>query len=253
MRKFLLALVIMSAFSSCRILRPSMMLKTPKDYVFEQISDTMSSQEYHIAPTDAISFRILSNEGFKLVDISSTGGTGNNGGLTQSTIETTVELDGTIKVPLLGRIKVQGLTLREAEQMLETRFTEFYVGPYIILKVTNKRVAVFPGNAGVAKVILIPNNNTTVFEALALAGGITEDGKAYRVKLVRRTNSKLKVYLIDLSTIDGLKDGNTIVQANDIIYVDPRVRFGQRVSSEILPYLSIITTGFLIYTYYIRK
>ena len=252
MRKILVALVVISAFSSCRILRPSLMLKTPKDYVFDKANDSMTVQDYHIAPTDAISFRILSNEGFKLVDISNSGAGGNSVGLTQSTIETTVELDGTIKVPLIGRVKVQGLTLREAEQMLETRFTEFYVGPYIILKVTNKRVVVFPGNAGVAKVVPIPNNNTTVFEALALAGGITEDGKAYRVKLVRKTDLKPRVYLMDLSTIEGLKQGSTIVQANDIIYVEPRIRFGQRISAEILPYLSILTTGFLIYAYYIR-
>jgi len=249
MRKILLALVVMSAFSSCRLLRPSMMLKTPPNYAFDKVSDSMAIFEYHIAPTDAISFRILSNEGFKLVDIATT-----NTNLAISTIETTVELDGTVKLPLIGRIKLAGLTVREAEQMLETRFTEFYVGPYIIFKVTNKRVIIFPGNAGAARVIPVTNNNTTVFEALAMAGGISEDGKAYRVKLVRRTNLKQpKVYLMDLSTIDGLKDGNTIVQANDIIYVDPRVRFGQRVSSEILPYLSLITTGFLIYTYYIRK
>ncbi len=248
MRKILLALLVISAFSSCRVLRPSLMLKTPPNYVFEKVSDSMATQEYHIAPTDAISFRILSNEGFKLVDISTT-----TTNLAASTIETTVELDGSVKLPLIGRLKLEGLTVREAEQLLETRFTEFYVGPYILFKVTNKRVIVFPGNAGQARVVPIANNNTTVFEALALAGGITEDGRAYRVKLVRKASPKPKVYLMDLSTIDGLKQGNTIVQANDIIYVEPRIRVGQRITSEIFPYISLITTGFIIYTYYIRK
>jgi polysaccharide biosynthesis/export protein len=248
MRKVLLALAILSAFSSCRLLRPSLLLKTPPDYVFEKVSDSMATQDYRIAPTDAISFRILSNEGFKLVDISAT-----QVNLGVTTIETTVELDGTIKIPLVGRIKVQGLTIREAEQMLETRFSEFYIGPYILFKVTNRRVTVFPGNAGSARVIPINNNNTTVFEALALAGGITEDGKAYKVKLVRRTNNKPKVYLMDLSTIEGLKDGNTIVQANDIIYVEPRNRIGQRLSQEVVPYVSLLSTIFLIYSIYRTK
>jgi polysaccharide biosynthesis/export protein len=245
MRKVLLALVIISAFSSCRLIRPSLLLKTPPDYVFEKVSDSMAVQDYRIAPTDAISFRILSNEGFKLVDISAT-----QVNLAVTIIETTVELDGTIKIPLVGRVKVQGLTLREAEQLLETRFSEFYIGPYILFKVTNKRVIVFPGNAGAARVVPILNNNTTVFEALAFAGGVTEDGRAYRVKLVRKTNNKPKVYLMDLSTIDGLKDGNTIVQANDIIYVEPRNRIGQRLSQEIIPYTSLISTLFLIYSIY---
>ncbi len=247
MRKILLALILVSAFSSCKILRPSLMLKTPPNFVFEKVSDTMASQEYHIAPTDAVSFRILSNEGFKLVDISSTNST-----LAANTIETTVELDGTIKIPLIGRVKVQGLTIREAEQMLETRFTEFYVGPYILVRVTNKRVIIFPGNAGAARVVSINNNNTTVFEALALAGGVSEDGKAYKVKLVRKSSPKPKVYLMDLSTIDGLREGNTVVQANDIIYVEPRNRIGSRLSSEVIPYVSLLSSLFLIYSIYAR-
>lgn len=247
MRKVLLVIAVISVFSSCRLLRPSLMLKTPPNYVFEKVSDSMTVQEYHIAPTDAISFRILSNEGFKLVDISAA----NVNNLAISTIETTVELDGTVKIPLIGRVKVQGLTIREAEQMLETRFSEFYIGPYVLFRVTNKRVIVFPGNAGQARVVQIVNNNTTVFEALALAGGITEDGKAYKVKLVRRpTPLKSRVYLMDLSTIEGLREGNTIVQANDIIYVEPRNRVGQRVSSEIFPYVSILSSLFLIYSIY---
>ena len=245
MRKILLALIVISALSSCRLLRPSLMLKTPKDYVFDNVSDSMSTQEYRIAPTDAISFRILSNEGFKLVDINA-----NTTNLSISTIETTVELNGSVKLPLVGRIKLAGLTIKEAEQLLETRFTEFYVGPYVLFKVTNKRVIVFPGNAGQARVVPIANNNTTVFEALAMAGGVTEDGKAYKVKLVRKASPKPKVYLMDLSTIDGLKEGNTIVQANDIIYVEPRNRFGQRINNEILPYVSIITTLILVYEIY---
>jgi polysaccharide export outer membrane protein len=144
MRKVLLLFIAILSLSSCRILRPNLMLKTPKDYVFDQLNDTMSREEYRISPTDAVSLRILSNEGFKLVDFSNNGGNGANVSNT-TTIETLVEQDGTIKVPLIGRVKVQGLTMREAEQLLETKFSEFYVGPYVILRVTNKRVSVFPG------------------------------------------------------------------------------------------------------------
>ena len=171
MRKLLLLFIILASLSSCRILRPNLMLKTPKDYVFDQVNDTMSDEEYRISITDDISLRILSNEGFKLVDFSNGGGNGvataNNA---SSTIQTLVEHDGTIKVPLVGRVKVLGLTMREAEQLIETKFSEFYVGPYVILRVTNKRVSVFPGTGGTGKVVPIVNLNTTVLEALAYAG-----------------------------------------------------------------------------------
>ncbi|HKC68436.1 MAG TPA: polysaccharide biosynthesis/export family protein [Bacteroidia bacterium] len=255
MRKLLVLFIIIASLSSCRILRPNLMLKTPKDYVFDQISDTMSDEEYRISITDDISLRILSNEGFRLVDFSNGGGGGNGatgaaGGTNNtSTIQTLVEHDGTIKVPLIGRVKVQGLTMREAEQLIETKFSEFYVGPYVILRVTNKRVSVFPGTGGSGKVVPITNLNTTVLEALAYAGGITDDGKAYRVKLVRNAKPKPKVYLIDLSTIDGLRGGNVVVQANDIIYVEPRPRFFNRAVNELAPYLSVFSSLILVYTY----
>jgi polysaccharide export outer membrane protein len=247
MRKIALALLVLSVLSSCRLLRPSLMLKTPKDYAFDKVSDSMYVDDYHIAPTDIISFRLLSNEGFKLVDISASG-TGSNNNSNLSTFDAMVEADGTTKLPLIGRVKLQGLTLREAEQMLETRFAEFYVGPYVVLRVNNKRVAVFSGQGGLGRVINITNNSTTVFEALALAGGIPEDGKAYRIKLVRKAIPKHKVYLIDLSTINGIKDGTIVVQANDIIYVEPRNRVAQRLTTEIFPYVSMISSLALIYT-----
>lgn len=252
MRKLLLLFVALLSLSSCRILRPNLMLKTPKDYTFDQINDSMSEEEYRISYTDDISLRILSNEGFKLVDFSNSGtstGSSSGQGNNASTIQTLVEHDGTIKVPLIGRVKVQGLTMREAEQLLETKFSEFYVGPYVILRVTNKRVSVFPGAGGAGKVIPITNLNTTVLEALAYAGGITDDGKAYRIKLVRHSKPKPKVYLIDLSTINGLQAGNTVVQANDVIYVEPRPRFISRAVNELAPYLSVITSVILVYTY----
>jgi len=247
MRKLLLLFVAILSLSSCRILRPNLMLKTPKDYVFDQLNDTMTREDYRISRTDAVSLRILSNEGFKLVDFSNNGAPSNIS--SNSVIETLVEQDGTIKVPLIGRVKVEGLTAREAEQLLETKFSEFYVGPYVILRVTNKRVSVFPGAGGAGKVIPITNLNTTVLEALAYAGGITDDGKAYRIKLVRAAKPKPKVYLIDLSTIEGLEAGNTVVQANDVIYVEPRPRFVSRAIAELAPYVSIVSSAILIYTY----
>lgn len=249
MRKILPALLITIALSSCRIFRPSIMLKTPKDYTFDQISDTMQKEEYRLSPTDVVSFRLLSNEGFKLVEFTNSG-SATSGVL--GSIETTVESDGTVKIPIIGRIKVAGLTVREAEQLFETRYSEFYVGAFVIIRVPNKRVIVFPGNSGHARVIPITNNNTTVFEALAQAGGISEDGKAYRVKLIRNCQPKPKVFLMDLSTIDGIKEGNTIVQANDIVYVESRDRTGQRLRNELFPYISLVTSVFLIIVTYSR-
>ena len=126
--------------------------------------------------------------------------------------------------------------------MLEKLYSKYYLKPYILLSVDNRRVIVFPGDPGTAKVIPLINNNTTLIEALALAGGLTESGKAKEVKLIRGDPAKPQVYLIDLSSIQGIKEGNTILQANDIIYVTPQRRPTLAFLERITPLLSAITT-----------
>lgn len=88
-------------------------------------------------------------------------------------------------------------------------------------------------------------------EAIAYAGGIAEDGKAYKVKLIRVNPDPKKmpfVYLLDLSTIDGIMLGKSIVQAGDIIYVEPRYRPINTFNREIAPLLTLISTVLLLYT-----
>ncbi|MCD6067841.1 MAG: polysaccharide export protein Wza [Bacteroidetes bacterium] len=214
------------------------MLKTPKNYDFAKITDSLTKENYRVTATDAVLIRLFSNDGFKLIDISSTA----NGSGTGPSIEETVDSDGMLKVPLLGKVKVAGLTVREAQALLEKEYETYYRKPFVQMKIVNKRVIVFPGMAGTARVVPIANNNTTVFEALAAAGGIQEDGKAYRVKLIRTIDNKPVVYLIDLSTIDGIAAGNITLLANDVIYVEPRPRIATRLIQEIAPYLTLVTT-----------
>jgi polysaccharide export outer membrane protein len=221
------------------------MLKTEKDFQFSKFSDSLILENYKIAPNDEISLRVFANDGFKLIDIT----TQSTGAIARNTIDEIVDYEGKVKLPLLGKVKLSGMTLRQAQAFLEKEYESQYIKPFIQLRIINKRVIVFPGTVGAARVVNLVNNNTTLFEAIAMAGGISTDGKAYRIKLIRRPSpeDKPEVFLIDLSTIDGVKAGNTTVLANDIIYVEPRPRFGQKVLQEITPYLSIITTSLTLF------
>lgn len=246
-RVFLYLIIVMN-FSSCILFRSNLMLRTPKDFKYDELSDSLSRKSYVLSPNDIFTFRVLTNDGYKLVDL-----TIQNSIQGFYAIESYIDQEGYAKLPLLGKVHLAGLTLRDAEKKLEELYGEQYVRPYITMNVINKRVIVFPGLSGQAKVINIQNANTTVFEALAQAGGIVEDGKAYKVKLIRNADfNKPKVYLMDLSTIEGLKYGNTYVQANDIIYVEPRYRVFRTALNEISPIVSLISSVLvLVTTYYV--
>src|SRR6185369_4451564 len=104
--------------------------------------------------------------------------------------------------------------------------------------------------SGIAKVLVLTNNNTTVLEAIASAGGIPDDGKAYKAKLIRQNadrSQKPLVYLMDLSRIEGLSMGNTKVQAGDIIYIEPRYRPLKTFTQEISPLLTLVTAFLILY------
>jgi polysaccharide export outer membrane protein len=102
-------------------------------------------------------------------------------------------------------------------------------------------------------VLPIINNHTTLIEALAMAGGLPEYAKAHKIKVIRGDPKKPDVYLIDLSKIDGILAGSMIVQANDIVYVEPRFRVATEVLKEISPALSLFSSGLLVYTVYLQS
>lgn len=245
MRKlFILIPVFLLLLSSCKVFRSNLMLKTKKDYPYDKLTDSLSNLDYKLSPNDRLQIRVETNDGFQLIDLANK--TANQ---YRNDLDILVESDGTGKMPMIGYMKLEGYTVREIEKLLEEKYTEFYVKPFVTVKVTNKRVIVFPGNGGVAKVLPLSNNNTTVLEAIALSGGITEDGKAYKVKLIRNyRNAKPEVFLMDLSKIDGLALANTKVLANDIIYIEPRYRLARTLAAELAPIVSIISSTILIYS-----
>jgi polysaccharide biosynthesis/export protein len=90
-------------------------------------------------------------------------------------------------------------------------------------------------------VIPMTNNNINVIEALALAGGLSDRANASKVKLIRKVNGKSEVYLMDLSTIEGIKYAGMIVQAGDIIYVEPTPEIATEVMRDVSPYITVIS------------
>lgn len=248
MKNYILFFSFILVFSSCKIFKSNLMLKTPKDYVYDNLVDSLGRVDYKIAANDAIQYKIFTNDGFKLIDLAT-----NSSGTFRNDLDVVVESDGGIKMPLIGKIPVVGKTIKEAEKILEDKYSEFYVKPFVTLKVTNKRVVVFPGNTGQAKVITLLNNNTTVMEVIANAGGIPEEGKAYKVKLIRNNinaDQKPFVFLMDLSKIEGITMANSKVQANDIIYVEPRYRPFRTIALELTPIITLFTTTFYYIQFY---
>lgn len=243
--RILIILILFSAFlaTSCSV-NSHVMLKTPRDYVFDTPPE-IPQEEYVISANDILQFKLYSNDGFMIIDLAS-GTKGNNSTFGQ-TIKYNVDHDGVTSLPIIGNLKISGYTIKEAIALLIEKYADFYVDPFIQLEVINKRVVVFPGTGSDAQVVTLVNNNTKLIEVLGMVGGISRQGRAARIKILRETSTKREVYLVDLSTIEGISKADMIVQANDIIYVQPIPDLAREVLSEITPVISLFSSALVIW------
>ncbi len=246
MKRFISYLLIFMLFASgCKVFMPQQMLRQG-DYPLSVFPDSLRKQEYRIAANDVLEIRILTNNGEKMVDPVS-------GDKLGSQLNYQVEYDGQIKLPIINRTMIGGKTISEAEKMLEERFSVYFNNPFVQIKVTNNRVTIFPGGEGSdPMVVVLDNTNTTLFEALAKIGGI-RDGKAHKIKLIRGDLRNPQVYLIDLSTVRGMTQADLVLQANDIIYVQPRAKVPQKLLEALAPFTSLLTSLLMIYQVFVRQ
>jgi polysaccharide export outer membrane protein len=228
------------------------MLRTPKKYEFDKIEEKLSQIEYKIDMNDQLSFQLYTNNGFQLIDMfGETNGANNrqnqmmmNGGGGASYL---IRQDSLVEFPIIGNINLVGKTTREAELYLEKIFSEFYVDPFIFLRVNSKRIFLFNGNTGgEASVIPLTFNNMTLFEVLATAGGISQNNSSKKIRIIRKTKEGIKILNADLSKIEGIKQGNMIMQSHDIIYITPNINILPEILSDINPILSFFSTISLI-------
>lgn len=253
MKRYLIFLIFLASiftFSSCGV-NSYVMFKTKKDEVITENIPMSPSDYYRLAVNDKISFLIFTEDGKRIIDMgASVSEDGSSSGGAQLTrgkdIEYLIQKDGRAELPMIGWIELEGLSIIEVQDKLKELFSAYYVNPFIQVHVTNRRVLVFPGSGGTAKVVPIINDNMTLMEAIASAGGITERGRAKKVKIMRLTDSGREVYQIDLSTIDGLMYADMVVQSNDYIYVEPTKQLSREFLKEVTPIVSLLSSAILI-------
>lgn len=243
--RYLFICFCLFGLASCTI-NKNLMFKTDQDYMFDDIPDSLQG-DFVISPNDFINLKLFTNRGARLIEATASSGEAQRF-FQFIDVNYLVESDGTVELPEIGKVNLAGKSVAEAQNLVEEKYTLLYKEPYAIIRIMNNRVIVFPGQGGDARVIQIVNNNTTVIEAIALAGGITQRGNASRVKLIRRAPGvEPLIYEMDLSTIEGIQDANKIVQANDIVYVEPVPEIASEVLRDVAPFVTLVTSLALIY------
>jgi len=212
------------------------MFQVPEGAALKEQMDT-AEKNYTIQRYDQLDFEVYTNKGEKIVDPEFQTGTGK--GEQSSIVEKPtygVDVNGIAKFPLVGEVKLDGLTIRQAEEILQQAYAKYYTDPYVVLRYTNKRVIVLGAPGG--QVIPLPNENTHLVEVLALAKGLSNDARAQNIRILRGD----QVYVADLSTFDGYVKNNIPIQSGDVVYVEPIRRPVSESVRDYAPILSVIAT-----------
>ena len=156
----------------------------------------------------------------------------------------TVGDTGYVHVPLLGSIKVVGLTIDEAKNTIQKKTDEIFKGAIVNVKLVSFKLT-FMGEVGQQKTINIYQNEINIMEALSLVGGVNEFGDRKNVLVVRKTLDGFTTLRVDLSRRNLLKSSKYWLQPNDMVIVEPLNKKNVRTSlTEITFYLSAVTSIF---------
>ncbi|GEM_PF-6589073 len=136
-----------------------------------------------------------------------------------------VDAAGDVTLPVLGKIRVKNLTIRDAKKHIYAKAKEFVNDPYVEIRFLSFKVQVL-GNVRNPGTITISNEKSNIIEALAMAGDLTDFANSKRIKIIRGDLKKnYKVYILDLTSLKNTSESEAYnLRPNDIIYVEPLPR-----------------------------
>lgn len=131
-----------------------------------------------------------------------------------------VDRDGNINFPVLGQIKIGGLSRSEAINLLQTKISEYVKSPLVNIRLTNFTITVL-GEVNNPGTFIIQDEKVTLTEALGLAGDLTIYGKRHNILLIREIEGIKKFSILDLRSVKALTASTFNLMQNDVIYVEP--------------------------------
>lgn len=163
-----------------------------------------------------------------------------------------VDKQGFIELPVLGSVKLAGLTTFEAKQALYDKAAEFYKDPVVDVRFSNFRVTIL-GEVNRPASYLIPNEKVSVLDALGYAGDMTVYGKRNNVLLIRENQEgKDMAVRMDLTDKSMLNSPYFYLKQNDILYVEPSRNRLLNADNTLPRYLGLAATLVSTYVLLIR-
>ncbi len=191
------------------------------------------SYEYKLIPNNRLSILVYNHPELSTRDVRAQVAPADERG-------TLIAKDGTINIPLVGVVRVSGLTSREAGDLLSKEYARYIRNAHVTLEVLNKRVFVL-GEVKNPGRINIVEDTSNVLEIIANSGGLTDAAARDQIKIIRGTQDRPIVKTVDLTKLSSLGSGNLSLHPNDVIYVMPNeLRQRNMAIAQALPGINIV-------------
>lgn len=254
----LLALLGILTFSSCVSHKKLLLLKD-----MQMMNQTTSveyqnerSLSYKIQPGDNLYIRAINmldekNAGALNGDVSRSNYMGSDASIYLHSF--TVNKEGCIDYPLIGLVEVKNLTVEETKYKLEEQISRYVKETALMVKLSNFDLTII-GEVQKPGKYRVYQSEINLFEALSLAGNLSNFAKTNNVKLIRQTSNGSQVITLNIGDADILSSPYYYLKPNDIIYVEPLKL--KRWGFSTFPYstlFSIATLGITVYNIFIKK
>ena len=208
------------------------------------VSDEEHAQElafeYKIQSNDRVSLKVFNQVGSSqqitsIVDDSSSGQQGEETGFL-------VTQEGTVHLPLIGSVKIAGLTEDQAAKFLIDEYKTYLRNPYAVVEIKNQRIIVL-GEVKSPGVIPITNGTMNLVEVIARSGDMTDWAMRTHIVVLRGDLRNPETRVVDLTNLTALSLSSLYLRDKDIVYVQPRSAKGMKLfTEEVTPPFTLIAT-----------
>ncbi len=227
----------------------------PKDSIVRTYA--VNAFDYKIQPNDIISVQ-FSSITEKELDIFSQGSSQQSTSVNLASgsamlIGELIDEHGEITFPVVGKVKIGGLNVFEAQEKLQLLAAEYLESPVVKVRLINYRITIL-GEVNREGSVTLYNNRVTLLEAIGLVGGLTDLSDKGNVKLIRQNGSQTEVVYVNLLDENFIHSPYYYVNQNDVVVV-PSLRqrpfrkyFGQNLALVVSSLSLLLLTINLINT-----
>lgn len=152
-----------------------------------------------------------------------------------------VDPEGFIDFPVLGKLKIGGLTPIEAKALIAEKLTSVVKSPVVEVRILNFKVNVI-GEVSRVGPVLAPNHRISILEAITAAGDIPITGRKDNIMIIREKNGRQEFGRINLNSKSVFASPYFYLQKNDVVYVEPNRLKRQQTNEFLSFYLPTLST-----------